>query len=625
MRQLTPLPLATAERIPDGQPIVALGNPMGLRNSVVSGVVSGNREIDGRRMIQIALPIEPGNSGGPLLDLEGRVLGIVTLKSAVTANLGFATEVAGLRTLLEHPNPIPMSRWETIGSLDSSQWQTQFGARWQQRGGKIIASEPGDGFGGRSLCLWQRDLPQPVFEVGVYVKLDDESGAAGLIFNADGQDRHYGFYPSGGRLRLTRFAGSTALSWLVLKELPSPSYRPGQWNHLKVRIDAHQIACYVNDQLLLQHAEPGLSLGQVGLAKFRQTVAEFRDFRVEPRIEPTQLPSDRREKIQQQLAELKLDDWLSHEDVDRLSNDAGASLAVLEDQARQLQDRAARMQRLAADIHVRSVCRQLQELFARPESEIDLVRAALLVSQLDNRDLNVDAYVEQVDHMARDIAASLSDQPTPAQRLAALNHYLFTQNGFHGSRTNYYHEANSYFDRVLDDREGLPITLCLLYMELGRRLDLRIEGIGLPGHFVVRHVPPTGDAELLDVFNAGVRMSRLDAEFLSIQITGLPFREEYLQATSKQEITIRILRNLLGIAQRASDREAMLRYLEAMVAVQPDDAGLRGMRAIVRHETGRRQAAVDDLQWFLDQQPPDVDLDRIRAMKQEFELREPDR
>src|SRR5207253_2376404 len=80
-----------------GLGVVAIGNPHGLKHSVVTGVVSGTREIDGRQMIQLAIPIEPGNSGGPLLDLEGRVHGLLTMKSAVTENLGFAMPVSALK------------------------------------------------------------------------------------------------------------------------------------------------------------------------------------------------------------------------------------------------------------------------------------------------------------------------------------------------------------------------------------------------------------------------------------------------------------------------------------------------------------------------------------------------
>ncbi len=621
-QQLKPLPLAIDESLLQGQPIVALGNPMGLRNSIVSGVVSGRRQIDGRRMIQIAMPIEPGNSGGPVLNLDGQVVGIVTLKSVITPNLGFAMEVSALRSLLQQPNPIPIDRWETIGALDSLQWTQRLGGRWQQRAGRIIISEPAPRVAGRALCLWQEAVPEGEYEVGAYVRLEQESGAAGLVFGVEGENRHYGFYPSDGRLRLTRFHGPTVFSWKVLEERTSPSYRPGEWNHLKVRIAEGRVACYVNDQLVIERSAQGLSTGQVGLARFRQTGAEFRDFRLQRQIPPTQLPETQRQRIRQQLAALQIDDWLSTADVQRLSDDAQASVAVLEQEARQLQRQAVRLQRLAQDVHLRDICQELERLFEKPEAEIDLVRSALLISRLDNRDLDVDAYVAQVDRMAHEIQISLEDSASPDQRLQALNQYLFTANGFHGSRTNYYHEANSYFDRVLDDREGLPITLCLLYMELGRRLDLRIEGIGLPGHFVVRYVPPEGEPQLLDVFHAGVPMSLTDAELLTIQVTGLPFRNEYLRSTSKREVVVRILRNLLGVAQRGEDKEAMLRYLEAMVTIEPQDPALRGMRAILRHETGRRQAAVEDLDWFLQQPPGTVDVERIRAIRSRFQQRD---
>ena len=372
-QQLKPLPLAIDEFPPQGQPIVALGNPMGLRNSIVTGVVSGERQIDGQRMIQIAMPIEPGNSGGPVLNLDGQVVGIVTLKSMITPNLGFAMEVAALRSLLEQPNPIPIDRWETINALDSRHWVPCLGGRWQQRAGKIIVSDPVERFGGRALCLWQEAVPEGEFEVGAYVRLEQESGAAGLVFDVEATDRHYGFYPSDGRLRLTRFRGPTVFSWQVLEERVSPHYRPGEWNHLKVRVADGQVACYVNDRLVIERSEQGLADGQVGLARFRQTGAEFRDFRLQRQIPPTQLPENQRKRIRQQLAAIQIDDWLPTADVKRLSEDAQASVTVLEQEARQLQRQAVRLQRLAQDVHLHDICQQLKGLFDKPEAEIDLV------------------------------------------------------------------------------------------------------------------------------------------------------------------------------------------------------------------------------------------------------------
>ncbi len=117
------LELGNSDELKQGQSVLALGNPRGLKNSVVAGLVSGVREMDGRPMVQLAIPIEPGNSGGPLIDMQGRVHGMLTMKSLVTPNLGFALTINLLKPLLEKPNPILMSRWLTIGALDPHEWK----------------------------------------------------------------------------------------------------------------------------------------------------------------------------------------------------------------------------------------------------------------------------------------------------------------------------------------------------------------------------------------------------------------------------------------------------------------------------------------------------------------------
>src|SRR5262249_51447336 len=148
-----------------------------------------------------------------------------------------AVAVSDLKTLTGKPNPVPLERWLTIGAIDRGQWEPLFGARWQQRAGRILVDGPGSGFGGRSLLLAQGEPPPLPYELAVTVKLDDEAGAAGLVFHSDGGQRHYGFYPSNGRLRLSRFEGPDVFSWHVLAEKPSEHYRPGEWNCIKVRIE----------------------------------------------------------------------------------------------------------------------------------------------------------------------------------------------------------------------------------------------------------------------------------------------------------------------------------------------------------------------------------------------------
>lgn len=105
---LQPLQLGDSDKLQQGQEVVAIGNPRGLEYSVVSGVVSAIRKIDGKPLIQLAMPIEQGNSGGPLLDRRGRVQGILSMKSIVTENLGFAIAINALKPLLQRPNPLPI-------------------------------------------------------------------------------------------------------------------------------------------------------------------------------------------------------------------------------------------------------------------------------------------------------------------------------------------------------------------------------------------------------------------------------------------------------------------------------------------------------------------------------------
>ncbi|MFG0334457.1 MAG: S1C family serine protease, partial [Maioricimonas sp. JB049] len=236
-RGLPPLELGNSDEIVQGQPVVAFGNPQGLEHSVVAGVVSGIREdVEGMAMIQLAIPIEPGNSGGPVLDEQGQVQGIITLKSLVTNNLGYAVTINSLKPLLENPNPIAVARWLTIGRLNPKEWQVPGDVRWTQRAGRIHVEGVGEGFGGRSLCLSQIETPEVPFEVAVTVRINEEDGAAGLVVHSNGGDRHYGFYPSSGALRFSRFDGPVVYDRQVLMDARSPHFRPDDWNRLKVGV-----------------------------------------------------------------------------------------------------------------------------------------------------------------------------------------------------------------------------------------------------------------------------------------------------------------------------------------------------------------------------------------------------
>src|SRR5262249_61070000 len=117
---------------------------------------------------------------------------------------------------------------------------------------------------------------------------------------------------------------------------------------------------------------------------------------------------------------------------------------------------------------------------------------------------------------ARKVAASLPPDASEDAKLAALDKFLFTERGFHGSRGDYYNRSNSYLSEVIDDREGIPITLSVLYMELAKRLGVRVQGVGLTAHFVVRHTPSKGESQLIDVYEGARRITEKEGRALAM-------------------------------------------------------------------------------------------------------------
>lgn len=621
-KKVTPLPLGDSDAVKQGQAVIALGNPHGLNHSVVAGVISGQREIDGRPMIQLAVPIERGNSGGPVIDMQGRVLGIVTMKSLVTANLGFAVPINPLKTLMRQPNPIPMSRWITRGALDPDEWTPLFDARWRQRGNAIHVEGQGSGFGGRALCLSKQAVPDLPYEATVSVRLDDEAGAAGLVFQADGGDQHFGFYPSGGKLRLTHFQGPDVYSWKIIHNEPTKHYRPGDWNAIKVRIESKQVKCFVNGHRVFDAPIADLGGGRVGLAKFRDTRAEFKQFQVAKTIGSPVASRTLDKRLAQTMDSLAARQQPSAELVNGLAGDA-ASSAALRERARNLEDQAAQLRQLAQKVQHQRVLQELERQFKKPEAEVDLFAAAFWVARLDNEDIEIEPYRKQLARIGREILASLPESANARQKRTALNKHFFEELGFHGSRSEYYNRSNSYVHEVMDDREGLPITLAVLYMEIARQLGLTMVGVALPGHFVVRDVSVKGQEELIDVFDGGKIISKQDAEGKVRAITGEPLADNHWAKATKRVVIVRMIRNLLGLAQSERDGIAMLRYVDAIVILAPDSPEDRWLRAMLRYQSGQLSAAKEDVDWLVEHPSDSVPNGHVQELKRLLDRSEP--
>ncbi len=610
---LVALPLGDSSALAAGAEIVAMGNPMGMENSVVAGVLSARRTMDGIEMLQVAMPIEPGNSGGPVIDRLGRVQGIVNAKSLLTRNLGFATPANLLKPLLEKPNPVPIASWIRAGALDPAEWEAHHGASWRAKPGRILVDGTGSGFGGRAFLLHRHPAPEPPFELSVSVKLDDESGAAGLVFLGDDDDRHYGFYPTGGQLRLTAFEGADVFSWRILGTVPSAAYRRGEWNQLRVRVETNRIVCLVNDQTVFTSTDRALRGKRVGIAKFRETSAQFRGFAAgrELPVPPPLAPG--------LVAALggggdAPEARLSSEDIASLRANLPAARAFLAERTRRLERESARLRDLASRLHRDSVRDELVAELARPGGA-DLARAALLVARHDQPELEIEPYLRRLDALAGEAKSRWPADAGAAVRLDALRTLLFSENGFHGSRHDYYNRANSRLSDVIDDREGLPITLAVLFMEVARRAGIEhVHGVPLPGHFLVKHAPPGGDERLLDVFDGGRYITHSEADELGSEYAGVPVRSEFLPAATPRDIIVRMLANLQAFTEREEGAAASLRYADLLVAVAGEaraEANHRIDRARLRAQCGDLEGSRADLKWILDTAPPGIDAERI--------------
>ncbi len=625
---LIPLPLGDSDNVIAGQSVVAVGHPQGLRNTVFDGIVSGREEIEGLPFLKLSMKVERGSSGEPVVDRQGNVVALVTLKSTQMDSVGFAVPVNDLKRLLEDPSPISIERWKTIGALDKGRWETVWGANWRQRAGRILVDGVGTSFGGRSLCLQTADVPEIPFEIQVEVKLGDESGAAGLVFYSDGDERHYGFYPSNGNVRLTRFNGPYIGSWMILHNEPHPAYRSGGWNTFKVRVEKNRFVFFLNEQQVTSSIDDVLKPGQVGLATFRGTAAEFRRFQVAKEI-PSRWPGGEDAKtissVVQAVTAVRPAD---QSQIEKLRSLARYSSVVLEAEAEELEKRAIQLKRLAVDVHSANIREQIisalqvgvAESTDKSRQSPDLLLAALLVAKLDNDEVEPDSYMELVDNMANEIRSSFPQNATELQRLESLNQMMFQELGFHGAVFEYNTRSSSYLNEVIDDREGLPIALSVLYIEVAKRLDLKVVGVGLPGHFVVRFEPNSDETpnQTIDVFNKGKLLSQDDVRRL-VAGRGYSMRREFVEAQTPLQIIQRMVTNLLALAELSRDDDRVLRYLELLVALDENDFQHRAKRMEIRSRTGRLAEALVDLDWFMTQPDEAINKDALQELRSELE------
>ncbi|MBD3883462.1 tetratricopeptide repeat protein [Phormidium tenue FACHB-886] len=234
------------------------------------------------------------------------------------------------------------------------------------------------------------------------------------------------------------------------------------------------------------------------------------------------------------------------------------------------------------------------------EAQISLARAALYLAQEEYPDLDIEDYLNKLEAMAAQVREQLPAELYPLRIIQTLNRYLYEDLGFSGNSESYYDPRNSFLNQVIDRRTGIPITLSLVYLEVAERIGFPMEGIGMPGHFLIR---PVGEGMeiFVDPFHQGEVLFLEDCRDRLSQLFGraVELRPEYLEAVSPRYFLARMLANLKAIYIQQEDLLRALAAIERILLLFPDALMEQRDRGLLCFQLGRWVEARQDLETYL--------------------------
>lgn len=251
----------------------------------------------------------------------------------------------------------------------------------------------------------------------------------------------------------------------------------------------------------------------------------------------------------------------------------------------------------------------------RPDERIDLAKAALYIAQEEYPQVDPAKYLNALDTMAAEVRERLPAQRYPLRVIQTINQYLYSDLGFTGNTADYYDPRNSFLNQVMDRRTGIPITLSLVYLEIARRIDFPMVGVGMPGHFLIR--PDFEDAGIwVDAFNAGEILFPEDCKELLSRMYGhpVPLLPEFLEPVSPRQFLARMLSNLKLIYVTQNDAPRALEVVDRILLLFPDSLTELRDRGILYYQDGYVEEAIEDLEAYLAQVPEAEDAGDIRQL-----------
>jgi regulator of sirC expression with transglutaminase-like and TPR domain len=264
-----------------------------------------------------------------------------------------------------------------------------------------------------------------------------------------------------------------------------------------------------------------------------------------------------------------------------------------------------------------SVAKRFEQVVLMPDEQINVAEAALLIAAEEYPGLDVDAYLAQLDELASTLKRRLRPDISSADTVLALNRYLFDELGFAPNTDDYYDARNSFLNEVIDRKRGIPITLAIVYMEIGRRVGLPLHGISFPGHFLVKCQLHDGTL-VLDPYAKGVSLGLRELQQRVKNLRGAGSEPTktmlagMLATASNKEILARMLRNLKGIYMQRKEWLKTLSTTDRIISMMPEVAEEYRDRGMAYLHLECFRAALFDLQAYLKMLPGAGDADVVR-------------
>lgn len=257
-----------------------------------------------------------------------------------------------------------------------------------------------------------------------------------------------------------------------------------------------------------------------------------------------------------------------------------------------------------------------RQLFAsiikRREERVDLALTALLIAKEEYPGLFLEEYLQRLDYMAAEFQMEVNVEADAMTVCRGLANFITSRKGFHGNVDDYYDPRNSYLSDVMDRRSGIPITLCIIYLEIARRAGLKLLPVSFPGHFLVKL--PTERGEIfMDPFHDGQIMDEEACQQLLYNLygPGFHFSSTMLASATRRQLITRLLMNLKSIYLRQQDIERSLRVIDLLVTISPWDLDQIRDRGHAYHALGRVDKAKTDLETYARHAPPGPEVESV--------------